>query len=264
MSQRISQGAIPRVSQGAILMTGGSSGIGAAIATTITSAGRRVGIVSRQRQSVAAASRDRRARQSLTDWIEADLADAGKTSGAIRAWSESIPEPLDGLVLSAVSYGHGRRHPVLETPVEEWDEVMAVNLRAQYVAVSTVLPDLLARPRALILSVSSLAALEPAAGRAHYAASKAGALAFFRALTEELRDTNVSVVQVLPKNQVVTAGLAARRPPGFSFEGYDPPGIFDKFILEVLASLGKEFDGSLLAIDSDSRWGICTRDMPER
>jgi short-subunit dehydrogenase len=229
------------VSQGAILVTGGSSGIGAAIASTIRSTGRRVGVVSRQRQP-------------LDDWLDADLTDAAKTTAAIQAWTGGIAEPLDGLVLSAVSYGSGGRHPVRETPVEEWDEVLAVNLRAQYVAVSAVLPELVARPRALILSVSSIAAIEPAPGRAHYAASKAGALAFFRALAEELRGTSVSVVQVLPGNQVATPGLRARRPPGFSFAGYDPPEVFHAVVLEALADLGESFDGSILAVDGAGRW----------
>ncbi|CCK32399.1 hypothetical protein BN159_8021 [Streptomyces davaonensis JCM 4913] len=239
---------------GAILTTGGSRGIGAAIATTIASSGRRVGVLSRRRPSCDDPVWAELTRRPLVDRVEADLADATATGAAIRGWRDGIPEPLDGLVLSAVSYGHGPRHPVLATALEEWDEVMAVNLRGQFVAVSAVLTELLARPRALILSVSSVAALEPAPGRAHYAASKAGALAFFRALTQELRDTNVSVVQVMPRNQVATPGLAARRPPGYTFEGYDPPTVFDPFVRTALTDLGERFDGTLVTVDSDGRW----------
>ncbi|MEV0633524.1 SDR family oxidoreductase [Streptomyces sp. NPDC050619] len=239
---------------GAILTTGGSRGIGAAIASTIAASGRRVAVLSRRRPSPDDQSWAEPAGQPRVDRVEADLADARATNAAIRAWRGSIAEPLDGIVLSAVSYGHGPRHPVLATPLEEWDEVMAVNLRGQFVAVSAVLAELVARPRAMILSVSSTAALESAPGRAHYAASKAGALAFFRALTEELRDTNVSVVQVMPRNQVATPGLAARRPPGFSFEGYDPPTVFDAFVRTALSDLGARFDGALVTVDSDGRW----------
>lgn len=239
---------------GAILTTGGSSGIGAAITSTIVSTGRRVGVVSRRPPSSADEVWAELARQPLVDRLQADLADVDATGSAIRAWRESITEPLDGLVLSAVSYGDGSRHPVLGTSVGEWDKVMAVNLRGQFVAVSAVLADLLARPRAMILSVSSSAAVDPAPGRAHYAASKAGAFAFFRALAEELRDTNVAVVQVMPRNQVATPGLAARRPPGFAFEGYDPPTVFDGFVRAALSDMGEQFDGALIEVDSDGRW----------
>jgi NAD(P)-dependent dehydrogenase (short-subunit alcohol dehydrogenase family) len=226
------------VSGGAILVTGGSSGIGAAMAATVAASGRRVGILSRRPPPAG-------------DWIRADLTDAAGSSAAIRAWLDGLAEPLDGLILSAVSYGRGGRHPVLETPLAEWDEVLAVNLRAQYVAVAAVLPALLARPRALVLSVSSVAALEPAPGRAHYAASKAGALAFLRALAEELDGTGVSVVQVLPRNQVATPGLRARRPPGFDFAGYDRPEVFAGVVRALLADLGRGLSGSVLAVDGE-------------
>jgi NAD(P)-dependent dehydrogenase (short-subunit alcohol dehydrogenase family) len=229
------------VTGGAVLVTGGSSGIGAAMAATAAGTGRRVGVLSRRRPP-------------LGDWVPADLTDAVGTTAAVRAWVRGLAEPLDGLVLSAVSYGHGRRHPVAETSLAEWDEVLAVNLRGQFLAVAAVLPELLARRRAVILSVSSVAALEPAPGRAHYAAAKAGALAFFRALAEELRDTGVSVVQVLPRNQVATPGLRARRPPGFSFAGYDQPEVFAGVTRAVLADLGAELAGSVVAVDSDGRW----------
>ena len=229
------------MSAGAVLVTGGSSGIGAAMAATVAATGRRVGILSRRPPSAG-------------DWVKADLTDASRTTTAIRRWVDGLDRPVDGLILSAVSYGRGGRHPVARTPLAEWDEVLAVNLRAQYVAVAAVLPDLLARPRALVLSVSSVAALEPAPGRAHYAAAKAGALAFFRALAEELRDTGVSVVQVLPRNQVATPGLRARRPPGFSFAGYDPPQVFDPVVRELLAGLGCGYAGAVLAVGSDGRW----------
>ncbi len=226
---------------GAVLVTGGSGGIGAAMAAAAAATGRRVGVLSRRRPPVG-------------DWVRADLTDAAGSTAAVRSWLAGLDGPLDALLLSAVSYGRGSRHPVAETTLAEWDEVLAVNLRGQYVAVAAVLPELLARPRALVLSVSSVAALEPAAGRAHYAASKAGALAFFRALAEELAGTGVSVVQVLPRNQVATPGLRARRPPGFDFAGYDPPEVFAGVVRAALADLGAGLAGALVEVGGDGRW----------
>ena len=226
---------------GAVLVTGGSGGIGGAMAAAAAGTGRRVGVLSRRRPPVG-------------DWVEADLADAAGSTAAIHAWLAGLAEPLDALLLSAVSYGHGPRHPVAETSLAEWDEVLAVNLRGQFVAVTAVLPALRVRPRALVLSVSSDAALLPAPGRAHYAASKAGALAFFRALAAELAGTGVSVVQALPRNQVATPGLRGRRPPGFDFTGYDRPEVFAGLTRAVLGDLGAELAGAVVAVGGDGSW----------
>lgn len=226
---------------GAVLVTGGSGGIGAAMAAAAAGAGHRVGVLSRRRPPVG-------------DWVEADLTDAAGSTAAIHAWRAGLTEPLDALLLSAVSYGDGPRHPVTATSLAEWDQVLAVNLRGQFVAVTAVLPALLARPRALVLSVSSDAALRPSPGRAHYAASKAGAYALFRALAEELAGTGVSIVQALPRNQVATPGLRGRRPAGFDFAGYDPPSVFAGLTRAVLADLGAGLAGALVVVDGDGGW----------
>lgn len=241
------------MSPGAFLVTGGSSGIGAVIAMKIASAGHHVGIVGRRSLRDHGAP-DRVTPPGVVDWIEADLTQGPETREAIQRWSNCLPRALDGVVLSAVSYGHGARHPFLETSLEEWDEILAVNLRGPFVVASAVLPTLLARPRAFILAISSIAAIEPAPGRTPYAASKAGALALFRGLAEELRETAVSLVQAMPRNQVVTPGLRARRPLNYSFEGYDSPDIFEPITAKLLAGLGNGFHGSVLAINSDGSW----------
>lgn len=233
---------------GAVLVTGGSSGIGAAAATAAHDAGHRVGVVCRPGSSPPAG----------TDRIEADLADAAATTEAVQRWQNGLALPPAALVLSAVTYGPGTRHAVVESSLEAWDAIMAVNLRAQYVVTSAVLPGLLSRPSAVILSISSVAAVEPAPGRAAYAASKAGTYAFFRALAHELRDTGVAVVQAMPANQVVTPGLRARRPPEFPFTGYDSPDIFRPLVQELLATSGKGVDGALVTVDGDGGWRSST------
>lgn len=237
-----------------ILITGGSSGIGASMAAAIASTGRRIAIVSRRRRPAASVIACQWGPPERVDWIEADLAEADQVRTSVTDWCETLAEPPEGLFLCAASYGYGSRHSVLATSVDEWDQVLAVNLRAQYILVSIILPRLVSRRRGLIMSVTSSAALQAAPGRAHYAASKAGALALLRALAEELQDTGVSVVQVMPKNQVVTPGLKARRPPGYSFDDYDPPSIFSEFSKWALASPGHVLNGRVFVVDGDGGW----------
>lgn len=237
-----------------ILITGGSSGIGASMAAAIASTGRRIAIVSRRRRPAATEIACRWGAPERVDWIEADLAEADQVRTSVTGWCETVAEPPGGLFFCAASYGYGSRHSVLATSVDEWDQVLAVNLRAQYIMTSVMLPHLVKKRQGLIVSVTSSAAMEAAPGRAHYAASKAGALALLRALAEELKDTGVSVVQVMPKNQVVTPGLKARRPPGYSFDDYDPPSIFSEFSKWVLAGPGHLLNGRIFAVGRDGGW----------
>lgn len=229
---------------GAFLVTGGSSGIGAAMAGALLHSGRRVGIVSRSEPRLG----------HCADWLRADLADAQATAASLTAWTRAIDDAVDGLILSAVDYGIAPRHPLVASDLAEFDRLWAVNLRSQFAVLSTLLPILVARPRAVILAISSTAALEPAPGRALYAATKAGSLALLRSLAEELEDTGVSVVQALPLNQVCTAGIEARRPPGFDFKGYATPAIFEPIALHVAATLGGGMNGSVLSIDDLGAW----------
>ena len=243
----------------AVLVSGGSSGIGAAITSEFLARGCSVGVVSRQGRPHGADFDEQFESHGSLEWIRVDLADADATRKAVLDWAGRHAYALDGIVLAAVDYGCGPRHPLVDSSLEEWDRVHSVNLRAQFVLVSALLPALLARPRALVLSISSNAAVEAAPGRAVYAASKAGTYALFRSLAQELQDSNVSVVQVMPKNQIVTPGIRARRPKTFTFEGYDEATVFRPFAAHIALTLGAGLAGRLLAIDAEGAWSEMTQ-----
>jgi NAD(P)-dependent dehydrogenase (short-subunit alcohol dehydrogenase family) len=232
------------------LVTGGSSGIGAAIAAQLAASGGRVGILSRQPRPLGEHGDGAIGPQ---EWIRVDLCDDGALRTALASWLSQVPH-LDGLVLSAVDYGDGPRHPVTDSSLAEFDRLHAVNLRAQFVLLSILLPALMARPRAFILGVSSLSAVLPAPGRALYAASKAGSLALLRGLADELEGAGVAVIQAAPENQVVTPGLRARRPAGFAFTGYDRPEIFQPLAAHLATTLGDGMNAQILTVDGQGGW----------
>lgn len=87
--------------------------------------------------------------------------------------------------------------PLVETSVEEWDRVMAVNLRSIYLAVKRVYP-LMRDAGGAIVNVSSVHAIATSANIAAYAASKGGVLALTRALAIELAGDRIRVNAVLP------------------------------------------------------------------
>ncbi|MGD8406937.1 MAG: SDR family oxidoreductase [Anaerolineales bacterium] len=88
--------------------------------------------------------------------------------------------------------------PILETTVEEWDAVMASNLRSVFLFVKLAHPLLKARGGGAVVNVSSVHAIQTSANIAAYAASKGGLLALTRAMAIEFAPDNIRVNAILP------------------------------------------------------------------
>jgi NAD(P)-dependent dehydrogenase (short-subunit alcohol dehydrogenase family) len=180
--------------------------------------------------------------------VQGDLRSPEEVVANIQAWLKDARRPLDGLIHCAVSYGADGRHGFLQTRDGEWDEVMAVNVRSPFVLTLRLLPLLLQRPRAFIVSLTSDTATRPAPQRIAYGCSKAACHSLFSGLAAELADSAVSVIQMMPRRQVITRGIRGRRPPDFQFEGYDRPQIFDEPFTTILASRGAGMNGQCLIV----------------
>jgi len=101
--------------------------------------------------------------------------------------------------------------PILETTVEEWDRVMASNLRAAFLSAKLAYPLLKAGGGGAIVNVSSVHAVATSANIAAYAASKGGLLALTRAMAIEFAVDNVRVNAILPgavDTPMLRAGLS--------------------------------------------------------
>lgn len=221
-----------------IVLTGASAGIGLAALEALM-----------EDAFVIAVSRTRPPLPCLNgQWVHGDLSKPEAVVADIRALLLAHARPLDGLIHCAGSYGAPRRHTFLETGESEWDELMTVNARSQFVLTVRLLPLLLERPKAFIVSLTSDAATQPAPQRIAYGCSKAASRALFSGLSAELVDSPVSVIQILPAKQVVTRGIRRRRPPDFAFEGYNSPDIFKQPFKSILASGGAGLNGACLVV----------------
>jgi NAD(P)-dependent dehydrogenase (short-subunit alcohol dehydrogenase family) len=107
-----------------------------------------------------------------------------------------VDSPLRAVVNLVGGFAMGGR--VHETPVEEFEEQLRLNLRATYLACQQALPHLTAAGGGSIVCMSSRAALHPFAGAAGYITSKAAVLALVSALDAEYADAGVRVNAVLP------------------------------------------------------------------
>lgn len=117
-----------------------------------------------------------------------------------RAVAESVKAfgVLNGVVNNASIFSTIKMKPFWEIEENDWDELMAVNLKGVWLMSKAALPSLLEAPTASVVNISSSTMLFGRANYAHYVSSKAGVVGLSRALARELGPKNVRVNTILP------------------------------------------------------------------
>ena len=123
----------------------------------------------------------------------ADLA----RSGDCRAMVATAVERWGGLDILHNNVGIESRKDLLETTEEEWDRVMAVDLKSMFLASQSAVPAMAARGGGVIICVSSVAAMR-GHGRTAYAAAKAGIIGFVRTIAVQLGPKGIRVNAIAP------------------------------------------------------------------
>jgi NAD(P)-dependent dehydrogenase (short-subunit alcohol dehydrogenase family) len=173
------------------LITGGTGGLGAAVTQAFLDGGWRVVV-----PVFAERERDRLPAHERLVLQPADLTDAESTT-AIAQLAAADPEaPLGAVVNLVGGYAAGGR--VHETPVEDYEAQLRLNLRPTYLVCHAAIGHLQAAGGGAIVCVSSRAALKPFAGAAGYIVAKAAVLAFVDVLAAEYRDDNIRANAILP------------------------------------------------------------------
>ena len=169
-------------------VSGASSGIGAATARALADGGARVALAARDRDAL-----DTLARELPTSVATpCDVRDARSVDDAIGAAVRSF----GGLDLVVTAAGLGRFGDTASFSVEDWDEVVDVDLRGTFLVVRAALPHV-RRAKGHIFTLSSIAATRPFAGSAAYCAAKAGVRAFAQVVAEENRRDGVRVTNLV-------------------------------------------------------------------
>jgi glucose 1-dehydrogenase len=127
-------------------------------------------------------------------FIRADISDPNELEG-VYAQAHAFSACLDAVINNAALQ---IAKPFMETTVEEWDAVMASNLRSVFLGTKLAYPLLQAAGGGAIVNVSSVHAVATSANIASYAASKGGLLALTRALAIEFAGDNIRVNAILP------------------------------------------------------------------
>jgi NAD(P)-dependent dehydrogenase (short-subunit alcohol dehydrogenase family) len=191
------------------LITGGTRGIGFAVAGRFLARGHQVAVTGTTSSGAA------RAEHALAE----TCGDPGRVlslvcdvrdPAAVDLTVQTVVARFGGLDALVNNAGVGVGAPVSDLPHDEWRRIIETNLSGVFYCCRAALPHLKARGGGWIVNVSSLASKNPFVGGAAYCASKAGLNAFSEALMQEVRHDNIRVSYVLPGS--VATGFSGREP----------------------------------------------------
>jgi 3-oxoacyl-[acyl-carrier protein] reductase len=178
-----------------VLVTGGSRGIGAAIARAASRAGAGVAVGYLENRDAAAAVVDEvAARGGAAAAFQADLTDPEQARRMVAEVEGSFGG-INGLVNNAGIMPSG---PLVEMPDEEWDLVLRTNLFAPFYCARAVLPGMLQRGSGSIVNISSRLGQIGWPELAHYSAAKAGLLGLTKSMAREFGPRGIRVNAVAP------------------------------------------------------------------
>lgn len=171
------------------LITGGTGGLGGAVTAAFVAAGWRVvvPVLPRFMDSAQAPG---------AELVPADLTDVASVAGVVARATADASAPLRAVVNLVGGFAMGGR--VHETPIEDFEAQLQLNLRPTYLVTAAGLPHLIAAGGGAVVCVSSRAAEQPFPGAAGYITAKAGVLALVDALDAEYRQDGIRVNAILP------------------------------------------------------------------
>lgn len=192
------------------VVTGGSRGIGLAIARALVSRGAKVAITATSERTLRAASDElaRAGEAAAVLPIRADVRRHAEMDEAIGR----VAAQFGGLDILVNNAGVGLFRAVADLSVDEWHTIIDTNLSGVFYSCRAALPHLRARGGGWIINISSLASRHPFPDAAAYCASKAALNAFSEALMQEVRYDGIRVAYVMPGS--VRTEFAARHPSG--------------------------------------------------
>jgi 3-oxoacyl-[acyl-carrier protein] reductase len=180
-----------------VVITGGGKGIGKVYAREFARAGARVVAADIDGAAADAVAGEIAAQGGEALALTTDIADPHSTEAMAAAAVQRFGT-IDVLVNNASLMSVLARRSWLEIPLEEWDRVMAVNLRGMFLSCRAVFPAMKAQARGKIVNISSSRVWEGTPNRLHYTTSKAGVIGFTRALAREVGEFGITVNAVTP------------------------------------------------------------------
>ncbi len=180
-----------------VVITGGGKGIGKVYAEEFAKAGARIVAADIDVEAAKNVAATLNAAGFEAVGIGVDVASEEATKAMAQATVDHFGT-IDVLINNASLMSVLPRRSWLEIPVEEWDQVMAVNLRGMFLASRAAFPAMKKQRRGKIVNISSSRIWEGLPNRLHYTTSKAGVIGFTRALAREVGEFGITVNALTP------------------------------------------------------------------
>jgi len=196
------------------LVTGGTGGLGSAVTERLLHEGWRV-----VAPWIVKAELIRIAPHPRLELVEADLFDPQAVADVVEIAAGDADAPLTAVANLVGGFAMGGR--VHETSIDEFEELLRLNLRPTYLTTQAALPHLMQAGGGSIVAVSARAVLAPFAGAAAYLTAKSAVWALVNSLAVEYKDDGIRVNAILP-SVLDTPGNRQSQPAG-SRAGWVPP-----------------------------------------
>ncbi|MDO7834802.1 SDR family oxidoreductase [Sphingobium sp. HBC34] len=229
------------------LITGGAVGMGKATGLILAAAGARVVLADDGGRIAALAD--------LPPGVEARTCDITCES-AIRALVTDIIADHGGIDILVNGAVVNHNKPVLETSVEEWDSVQAINLRGAFIATREAVPSMQARGGGRIINITTMGSVHPVLhGNGAYSASRAGLNQFTRNCALDFAKDGITANAILPGaiiTETISSGFRPTGPgadPARHLGGFGQVDDMTGLALLLASPAGRFITGQLIAVD---------------
>lgn len=188
-----------RLKDNVIIVTGGAQGIGLAYCHALAKEGARVVVADIDQASAEAAVQSLGENRADALAVTADVSKPEDTDHMAKVTLERFGR-IDGLINNAAMFQRPAmsRVPFDQIPVDEWDRLMAVNLRGVFLCCRAVAPQMKEQRSGKIVNISSGTVFFGSTNLLHYVTSKAGVIGLTRGLARELGEFNINVNAIAP------------------------------------------------------------------
>ncbi|HEX5510668.1 MAG TPA: SDR family oxidoreductase [Actinomycetales bacterium] len=222
----------------AVYVTGGASGLGAAVVQAVEKHGGRAAVI------------DREAPDADVPFAQADLADTAQAERAVQQLSSEFRPPT-ALVTAAGTDACGQ---LADVPADKWENVVRVNLFGTVSVIRAALPHLLEN-RGSIVTVGSTLGIKAVSDATAYCASKFGVVGFTRALAAELAG-RVGVTLLIPGGMDTHFfdGRTEQYKPGPDAKLNDPGVVAELVVTALTQPEGSQLREMVAAADTEPSW----------